>query len=211
MSTDPQNPHTDKSSAEEPTSASAGSTQDSGSESEDRLAESKSAQAPESEAGEEAGDPSPDSDGLQAEVRELKEKLLMAHADMQNVRRRSERDVENAHKYALEKFVAELLPVVDNLERATAAIDSGSEAFAAVTEGIELTLKNLLDVLARFNVEQLNPKGEAFNPDHHEAMAMVPQPDAKPNTIIEVYQKGYLLNGRLVRPAMVVVAQAAPA
>jgi len=140
------------------------------------------------------------------EVAALNEKLLLAHADMQNLRRRAERDVENAHKFALEKFVAELLPVVDNLERALASAKGDSEANKGVIEGVELTLKSLLDVLRRFNVEVVDPAGEPFNPERHEAMAMVPNPDAAPNTIIEVFQKGYLLNDRLVRPAMVVVA-----
>ena len=141
------------------------------------------------------------------EVAALREKLLLAHADMQNLRRRVERDVENAHKFALEKFVGDLVPVVDNLERALATVDRANDATAAVAEGVELTLKSFLDVLRRFNVEQLDPKGEPFNPEHHEAMAAVPSADAAPNTVIDVFQKGYLLNGRLVRPAMVVVAR----
>ncbi|MEA3298983.1 MAG: nucleotide exchange factor GrpE [Pseudomonadota bacterium] len=141
------------------------------------------------------------------EVAALREKLLLAHADMQNLRRRVERDVENAHKFALEKFVGDLVPVVDNLERALATVDRANDATAAVAEGVELTLKSFLDVLRRFNVEQLDPKGEPFNPERHEAMAMVPNPEVAANTVIEVFQKGYLLNGRLVRPAMVVVAR----
>jgi molecular chaperone GrpE len=140
------------------------------------------------------------------EVAALREKLLMAHADMQNLRRRVDRDVENAHKFALEKFVADLVPVVDNLERALATADRDNEASNAIVEGVELTLKSFLDVLRRFNVEQLDPAGEPFNPERHEAMAMVPNPAVAPNSIMEVFQKGYLLNGRLVRPAMVVVA-----
>jgi Molecular chaperone GrpE (heat shock protein) len=145
---------------------------------------------------------------LQAEVASLKEEVLRTHADMQNLRRRVERDVENAHKYALDKFVGDLLSVVDNLERATSSIDPEEEATKAVGEGVELTLKSFLDVLRRFNVEQLDPKGETFNPDQHQAMTMVPNPDVAPNTVLDVFQKGYLLNGRLVRPAMVVVSKA---
>jgi molecular chaperone GrpE len=144
---------------------------------------------------------------LQAEVDDLKEKLLMAHAEMQNVRRRAERDVENAHKYALDKFVGDLVAVVDNLERALAAIDTDNEAMNAVNEGIELTLKNFLDVLKRHKVEQLDPKGQPFDPEKHQAMTMVPNPEVAANTVIDVFQKGYLLNGRLVRPAMVVVSR----
>lgn len=145
---------------------------------------------------------------LQAEVAALKEQMLLTHADMQNVRRRAERDVENAHKYALDKFVADLVSVVDNLERATAAINPDVQEMAALGEGVQLTLKSFLDVLRRFNVEQVDPKGQPFDPDKHQAMTLVPNPDLAPNTVMEVFQKGYLLNGRLVRPAMVVVSKA---
>lgn len=145
-------------------------------------------------------------DSASEEIAALKEKLLMAHADMQNLRRRAERDVENAHKFALERFVGDLLPVVDNLERALASADGGNDVLKGVVEGVELTLKSFLDVLRRFQVEQVNPVGESFNPERHEAMAMVPNPEVPANSVIEVFQKGYLLNGRLVRPAMVVVS-----
>lgn len=145
-------------------------------------------------------------DSASEEIAALKEKLLMAHADMQNLRRRAERDVENAHKFALERFVGDLLPVVDNLERALASAAGGNDVLKGVVEGVELTLKSFLDVLRRFQVEQVNPVGESFNPERHEAMAMVPNPEVPANSVIEVFQKGYLLNGRLVRPAMVVVS-----
>ena len=146
-------------------------------------------------------------EALQAELAQQKEEVLRAHAEMQNVRRRVERDIDNARKYALEKFVGELLSVVDNLERAIAAIDKNDDALTAVGEGVELTLKNFLDVLSKFNVEQVDPTGEAFDPEKHQAMTMVPNPEVAANTVIEVFQKGYLLNGRLIRPAMVVVSQ----
>lgn len=146
---------------------------------------------------------------LQAEVDSLKEKLLLAHAEMQNLRRRADRDVENAHKFALDKFVGDLVPVVDNLERAVAAIDRSDDTFATLAEGVDLTLKNLLDVLRRFNVERIDPKDQLFNPELHEAVATAPIPGVAANTVIDVLQKGYLLNGRLVRPAMVVVAKGA--
>jgi len=152
-------------------------------------------------------DPMEDPQALKAEIETLKEELLRTHADMQNLRRRVDRDVENAHKYALEKFVRELVSVVDNLERATASIDVDDEAFNAVGEGVELTLKGLLDVLGKFNVEKVDPAGETFDPEKHQAMTMVPNPEVAANTVIEVFQKGYLLNGRLIRPAMVVVSQ----
>lgn len=144
---------------------------------------------------------------LEEEVKDLREQLLMTQADMQNVRKRAERDVENAHKYALEKFVADLVSVVDNLERAVETIDRDDPAQEKLGEGVELTLRGLKDVLQRYNVEAVNPQGETFDPDRHQAMSMVPAQDAEPNTVIEVYQKGYTLNGRLVRPAMVVVAK----
>jgi len=146
---------------------------------------------------------------LTADLANAKDQVLRTHAEMQNLRRRMERDVENAHKYALEKFVGELLPVVDNLERSIQAMADIDGDFKAVSDGIELTLKSFQDVLARFKVEAVDPGGEAFNPDLHQAMSMLEVPDAKPNTVIDVFQKGYTLNGRLIRPAMVVVAKSA--
>lgn len=145
---------------------------------------------------------------LQGEISSLREEVLRVHADMQNLRRRAERDVENAHKYALDKFVSDLVSVVDNLERAIAVIDPEVKEISALGEGVQLTLKNFLDVLRRFNVEQVDPKGQPFDPEKHQAMTMVPNAELAPNTVLEVFQKGYLLNGRLVRPAMVVVTRA---
>ena len=126
---------------------------------------------------------------------------------MQNVRRRAERDVENAHKFALDKFAADLLPVVDNLERALAAIDVADEGQKAVAEGLELTLKSFMEVLARHKIEAIDPAGQPFDAELHQAVSMVPNPDLETNTVMDVFQKGYTLNGRLVRPAMVVVSQ----
>lgn len=139
------------------------------------------------------------------ELKEAQDRYLRAEAEMQNLRRRVERDIENAHKFALERFVGDLLPVVDNLERALASFNE--DQAAAVREGIELTLKSFTDVLAKFKVEAVDPQGQPFNPESHQAMSMVEHPDVAPNTVIEVFQKGYTLNGRLVRPAMVVVAK----
>ena len=116
--------------------------------------------------------------------------------------------MEKAHKFALEKFTNDLLPVVDNLERAIASIDTGNEQFKAVGEGVELTLKSLVDALKRHQVEAVDPEGEPFDPQLHQAMSMVENPDVEPNTVSNVFQKGYTLHGRLVRPAMVVVAKA---
>ena len=139
-------------------------------------------------------------EALQEELNKAREDVLRSQAEMQNLRRRTERDVANAHKFALEKFVGELLPVVDNLERALTAFEDGDE-------GIELTLKSFLDVLKRFQVEPVAPEGEPFDPELHQAMSMVPNPDMENNTVMDVFQKGYTLNGRLVRPAMVVVVK----
>ncbi|HWV14150.1 MAG TPA: nucleotide exchange factor GrpE [Cellvibrio sp.] len=154
-------------------------------------------------------------EGLQAKLGSLaaafesaKEQSLRSQAEAQNARRRAEQDVEKAHKFGLEKIVNDLLPVVDNLERSLAAIDSGNEAYAAVIEGIQLTHKSFVDALARHQVIAVNPFGEPFDPQLHQAVSAIASPDAEPNTVINVFQKGYTLHGRLVRPAMVVVAKA---
>ena len=153
---------------------------------------------------------------LQAEVASLKDQLLRSQAEMENVRRRATRDVENAHKYAIEKFAGELLPVADSLEKAVetaqnaaSTAEGDGDAARAIAEGVELSLKLFVDKLAKGGLEQIDPLGHPFDPQQHEAMAMVPNPDAEPNSVIDVMQKGYLLNGRLVRAAMVVVAKAA--
>lgn len=145
---------------------------------------------------------------LQEQVSKANDQVLRVQAEMQNVRRRVERDVENAHKYALDKFTAELLPVVDNLERALSTIDAADDAQKAVATGLELTLKSFFDVLGRFKIEVVDPAGQPFDADLHQAVSMVPNPDLEPNTVMDVFQKGYMLNGRLVRPAMVVVSKA---
>ncbi|MGJ7458152.1 nucleotide exchange factor GrpE [Halomonas sp. MA07-2] len=144
---------------------------------------------------------------LEQTVAEAKDQALRAAAEAQNVRRRAEQEAEKARKFALEKFVKELLPVVDSLEKALEAM--ADEATEAHREGVSMTLKMQQDVLAKFGVEAVEPSGEPFDPQFHEAMAMVPNPELEPNTVMDVMQKGYLLNGRLVRPAMVVVSQAA--
>ncbi|MGH1487669.1 MAG: nucleotide exchange factor GrpE [Cellvibrionaceae bacterium] len=153
----------------------------------------------------------PETQALHDEITELKEQALRAKAEVQNARRRAEQDVEKARKFALEKFVGELLPVADNLERAIAAGDTENESQKAVLEGVGLTHKSLLDTLKKFQVEAIDPEGEPFDPQLHQAMSMVPSPDVEPNTVLNVFQKGYTLYGRLVRPAMVVVSSAPPA
>ncbi|MEQ5803723.1 nucleotide exchange factor GrpE [Halomonas sp. H10-9-1] len=144
---------------------------------------------------------------LEQSVAEAKDQALRAAAEAQNVRRRAEQEAEKARKFALEKFVKELLPVVDSLEKALEAMADG--ASESHREGVSMTLKMQLDVFGKFGVEVVDPAGEPFDPQYHEAMAMVPNPELDPNSVMEVIQKGYLLNGRLVRPAMVVVSQAA--
>jgi molecular chaperone GrpE len=146
---------------------------------------------------------------LQQKLSILGEQVLREQAEMQNVRRRAQRDVESAHKFALEKFATELLSVVDNLERAIDAIDAEDESQKAVAEGLELTLKTFIEVLAKYKVEAVEPEGQPFDADLHQAVSTVPNAEVEPNTVINVFQKGYTLNGRLIRPAMVVVSTSA--
>ncbi len=135
--------------------------------------------------------------------------LLLARAETENVRRRAERDVESAHKYALEKFVRELLPVKDSLELGLAAAEGEQADLSKLREGMELTLKVFGSALEKFGVKAIEPQRDKFNPDLHQAMAMQETSDVEPNTVLTVYQKGYTLNDRLLRPAMVVVSRAA--
>ncbi len=134
--------------------------------------------------------------------------LVRARAEIENLRKRHERDLENAHKYALERFVSELLAVRDSMELGLSAAREEGADIEKLMEGTELTLKLFSDVMERFNVVQINPEGEPFNPELHQAMATQPRDDLPPNTVVSVVQKGYTLNGRLVRPAMVMVSQA---
>jgi len=147
---------------------------------------------------------------LQEEVAAAKDAALRAQADAINAQRRAELDVEKARKFALERFAQDLLPVVDNLERALeASAGSDAEGLAAVVEGVELTFKSLIDVLAKNGITPVDPHGEPFDPQVAQAMSMVENPDVEPNTVIAVMQKGYLLKDRLLRPAMVMVSKAA--
>jgi len=144
----------------------------------------------------------------QKKADEHQDQLMRAHAEIENLKRRHTQEIEKAHKYALDKFVAELLAVWDSLELGNAAAQDENADVAKLREGTELTLKMLGDVMTKFGVEQLNPEGEPFNPELHQAMSMQPRDDVEPNTVVTVVQKGYSLNGRLVRPAMVMVSQA---
>ncbi len=145
---------------------------------------------------------------LQSDLLASQDAALRAQADAQNVKRRAEQDVERARKFALEQFTRDLLPVVDNLERALEAASGDDEAVKPIAEGVALTLKSFLDVLEKAHVEVINPLGEPFDPNLHQAMSMVENADVEPNSVVAVMQKGYTLNGRLVRPAMVMVSKA---
>ncbi|MEC5344347.1 nucleotide exchange factor GrpE [Brenneria populi] len=149
---------------------------------------------------------------LEAQLSELQQRerdnVLRARAEADNIRRRAEIDVEKAHKFALEKFAGEMLPVIDNLERALDLADKSNEALAPMVEGIELTLKSLLDAVHKFGIEVVGEVDVPFNPEVHQAMTMLESADHQPNHVMMVMQKGYTLNGRLLRPAMVAVSKA---
>lgn len=171
------------------------------------------AESLEHEADDIEGQANPEAEVLAARVEELEQALaeakdqsIRAAAEAQNARRRAEQDADKAKKFALEKFVKELLPVVDSLEK---GLESMQEVDETHREGVSMTLRMQLDVLSKFGVKQLEPQGEPFDPQFHEAMTMVPNPELEPNTVMDVMQKGYTLNGRLIRPAMVVVSKAA--
>jgi molecular chaperone GrpE len=151
-------------------------------------------------------------EAVAAALAEQQDMVLRAQAEVQNMRRRCEQDVEKAHKFALEKFGTELLPVMDNLERALQAVtNADDESVKALYEGVELTLKGFSETLSKNNIEQLDPQGEPFDPQQHEAMSIVENDDVEANTVLTVVQKGYLLNGRVIRPAMVIVAKSSEA
>ncbi len=143
---------------------------------------------------------------LKDELMQTKEQSLRAMAEAQNIRRRAEQDVEKAHKFGLEKFISELLPVADNLERSIEAAAASSD-IKALMEGVELTLKTLQSSLEKQQLVPVNPLGEPFDPQLHQAVTAVPNADCEPNTVLNVFQKGYTLHGRLLRPAMVVVSK----
>ncbi len=135
------------------------------------------------------------------------ESVLRANAELENLRKRSERELENAHKFGLDRMVNELLPVKDSLELGLAAGDGDDAKLAKLREGMELTLKMFSSALEKFGVTEINPDGEIFNPEYHQAMTMQEADGQESNTVITVIQKGYLLNNRLVRPALVIVAK----
>jgi len=152
---------------------------------------------------------------IEAELAQVKAKAdenwtlyLRARADVDNMRRRYEREMENAQKYALERFIAALLPVQDGMAMGLDAINAGVADLESIKEGVRLTQKQLLTALEKFGVKEINPQGERFNPEWHEAVSAQEIAGATPDTVVAVMQKGYLLNERLIRPAMVVVAKA---
>ncbi len=142
---------------------------------------------------------------LKAEIASEKERALRTLADAENIRRRAMQDVEKAHKFALEKFIGELLPVIDSLELALKHANSTNQG--NMIEGVTLTLKNMLSVAEKFGIEPIEPHGQVLDPNKHQAVSTVDKSDVEPNTIIDVMQKGYALNGRILRPAMVVVSK----
>lgn len=133
--------------------------------------------------------------------------LLRAKAEFENLRRRHERELENAHKFALDRFATDILAVRDSMELGLDAANNDDASVDSLRQGTELTLKLLSDVMERYKIVQIDPNGEPFDPDYHQAMTMQPSKDVPPNTVIAVMQKGYTLNDRLIRPAMVMVSQ----
>jgi len=135
------------------------------------------------------------------------DKLLRSQAEMENLKRRTTKDLENAHKFALDGFVKALLEVSDSLTMGIKSAKDEKATIETTTEGLELTMKVFNSTLEKFGVESINPIDEKFDPELHEAVTMVPMPDKKSNTVLEVIQTGFTLNGRLVRPALVIVVQ----
>ena len=147
-------------------------------------------------------------EAAEAASQQARNDYLRVQAEMQNLRRRTEQDIEKAHKYGQERFSAELITVMDNLERALqSASGNEDEAVKAIFDGVDLTLKSFSDCFKRFNIEAIDPLGEPFDPQLHQAMSIQDNPDVEPNTVIAVMQKGYTLHGRVIRPAMVIVSK----
>jgi molecular chaperone GrpE len=135
------------------------------------------------------------------------DQLMRARAELENLRKRNQRELENAHKFAVDKFSQDMLQVWDSLELGHQAAQDENADVAKLREGTELTLKLLVNLMEKNGIQQINPEGEPFNPEYHQAMAMQDRDDVQPNTVVAVVQKGYLLNGRLLRPAMVMVSK----
>ncbi|ADV33928.1 protein grpE [Candidatus Blochmanniella vafra str. BVAF] len=148
---------------------------------------------------------------LELQLSQLKEHerdtVLRLQAEIENIRRRNIQEIEKAHKFALERFVAELLPVIDNLERALGMVDRTNNSFSMIVEGIDLTLKSFLDTVYKFGVESIHEIHVPFNPEIHQAISTIESKECQANQVLTIIQKGYLLNGRLIRPAMVTVSK----
>lgn len=143
----------------------------------------------------------------QATIKDYWDQVVRMRAEVENNRKRAERDIENAHKYALKNFVDSLLPVIDSMEMGQAAANAENATLESIREGSELTMTMFAQVLERSGLQKIDPLGEKFDPEKHQAISMVEVPDAQSNSVIEVMQKGFSLNDRLIRPAMVVVAK----
>lgn len=146
-------------------------------------------------------------DQAQQSAKDSWDKVLRAQAEMENLKRRNAKDLENAHKFALDGFVKALLEVKDSLSMGLKTANEENATIESVIEGLEMTDKVFLSTMEKFGVESINPENELFNPELHEAVTMLPMPDKKSNSVLKVVQVGFTLNGRLVRPAMVVVVQ----
>jgi len=142
---------------------------------------------------------------LNAELEQLRAQALIDRADLENQRKRLTREAESARRFANERLLGDLLPVFDSLDAGLAAL--GEDADSALREGLELTRQQLLKVTSENGLTEVNPAGEAFNPEHHQAISQAPAGEVPPGHVVQVFQKGYVLNGRLLRPALVVVAQ----
>ncbi len=144
---------------------------------------------------------------LTAKADDSHDQFLRARAEMENLRRRTDRELTNAHKYAVEKFAKELLAVVDSLELGIQASDSDDPEVLKIREGSELTLKLLVDVMEKFNIKPVGEIGERFDPEFHQAMTTQPSQDTEPDTVVQVMQRGYQIHDRLLRPALVIVSK----
>lgn len=143
----------------------------------------------------------------QEKIKDYWDQIMRLKAEIENNRKRTERELENAHKYALRNFVEALLPIVDSMEMGRTAADAKNASLESIREGVDLTMNMFIQVMEKQGLVQIDPQGEKFDPDQHQAMSMVEDKKAESGTVIKVIQKGYLLNDRLVRPAMVVVAK----
>jgi molecular chaperone GrpE len=176
--------------------------------SEEQINSDHEAAAAASEAAEQSTDDAGavDVDALTQQVVDLKDQMLRSMAEVENIKRRAAKDVENAHKFAVEKLINDLFPVLDSLEKAVETAEA-TEGAGPIAEGVALSLKLFVDTLAKSGVEQIDPLGEPFDPQKHEALTTIANPDAEPNSVMDVMAKGYMLNGRLVRAAKVIVVQ----